>query len=55
MLKFPPRRILVAVEFTKESIFAWEAAKERVFARFDKYDTRFLAFIHFASMCIWLK
>lgn len=28
MLKFPPRRILVAVEFTKESIFAWEAAKE---------------------------
>ena len=27
----------------------------RVFARYDKYDTRFLAFIHFASMCIWLK
>ena len=27
----------------------------RVCARFDKYDTRFLAFIHFASMCIWLK
>ncbi len=27
----------------------------RVFARYDKYDTRFLAFIHFASMCIWRK
>ena len=27
----------------------------RVFARYDKYDTRFLAFIHFASLCIWLK
>ena len=27
----------------------------RVFARFDKYAKRFLAFIHFASMVIWLK
>lgn len=27
----------------------------RVFARFDKYAKRFLAFIHFASMMIWLK
>jgi len=27
----------------------------RVFSRFDKYANRFLAFIHFASMCIWLK
>jgi transposase len=27
----------------------------RVFSRFDKYATRFLAFIHFASMTIWLK
>ena len=27
----------------------------RVFARFDKYARRFLAFIHFASMVIWLK
>ena len=28
MLRFPPRRILVAVEFTKASLFAWEAARE---------------------------
>ncbi|MEK7233049.1 MAG: universal stress protein [Elusimicrobiota bacterium] len=34
MLQFPPRRILVAVEFSKESIFAWEAAKDLA-ARFD--------------------
>jgi len=27
----------------------------RIFSRFDKYATRYLAFIHFASMCIWLK
>ena len=27
----------------------------RIFSRFDKYAKRFLAFIHFASMCIWLK
>jgi len=27
----------------------------RVFSRFDKYARRFLAFIHFASTCIWLK
>ncbi len=27
----------------------------RVFARYDKYGTRFLAFVHFASMTIWLK
>ncbi len=27
----------------------------RVFARFDKYAKRFLAFIHFASTFIWLK
>ena len=27
----------------------------RVFARFDKYAKRFLSFIHFASMMIWLK
>ena len=27
----------------------------RVFARFDKYASRYLAFIHFASTCIWLK
>ncbi len=27
----------------------------RVFARFDKYAKRFLPFIHFASMMIWLK
>ena len=27
----------------------------RVFSRFDKYATRFLAFIHFASTVIWLK
>ncbi len=27
----------------------------RVFSRFDKYATRFLAFIHFASTFIWLK
>ena len=27
----------------------------RVFARFDKYATRFLAFVHFASMVIWLR
>ncbi len=27
----------------------------RVFARFDKYARRFLAFVHFASMVIWLK
>ncbi|MDD5304518.1 MAG: universal stress protein [Elusimicrobia bacterium] len=28
MLRFPPRRILVAVESTKASLFAWQAAKE---------------------------
>lgn len=28
MLRFPPRRILVAVEFTKASLHAWNAAKE---------------------------
>lgn len=33
MLRFPPRRILVAVEFTKASLHAWEAAKE-IAARF---------------------
>ena len=27
----------------------------RVFARFDQYATRFLAFVHFASTVIWLK
>jgi len=27
----------------------------RVFSRFDKYARRFLAFIHFASTCIWRK
>jgi transposase len=27
----------------------------RICSRFDKYAGRFLAFIHFASMCIWLK
>ena len=27
----------------------------RVFARFDKYAARFLAFVHFASMVIWLR
>jgi transposase len=27
----------------------------RIFARFDKYATRYLAFMHLASMCIWLK
>ncbi len=27
----------------------------RVFSRFDKYATRFLAFIHFASATIWLR
>ena len=26
----------------------------RVFARFDKYASRFLAFVHFASATIWL-
>jgi len=27
----------------------------RVFSRFDKYASRFLAFVHFASTFIWLK
>ncbi len=27
----------------------------RVFSRFDKYATRFLAFVRFASMVIWLR
>jgi transposase len=27
----------------------------RVFSRFDKYATRYLAFVHFASIFIWLK
>jgi transposase len=27
----------------------------RVFSRFDKYAARYLAFIHFASACIWLR
>lgn len=33
MIRFPPRRILVAVEFSKESLYAWQAAKE-ISARF---------------------
>lgn len=33
MLRFPPRRVLVAVDFTKASVFAWKAAKE-IAARF---------------------
>ena len=28
MLRFPPRRILVAVEFSKEPLYAWNAARE---------------------------
>jgi nucleotide-binding universal stress UspA family protein len=28
LLRFPPRRILVAVESSKESLYAWNAAKE---------------------------
>lgn len=28
MLKFPPRRVLVAVELSKASLYAWEAARE---------------------------
>ena len=27
----------------------------RVSSRYDKYATRFLAFVHFASMVIWLR
>ena len=27
----------------------------RVFSRFDKYARHYLAFVHFASTCIWLK
>jgi len=27
----------------------------RIGTRFDKYATRFLAFVHFASMCLWLR
>ncbi len=27
----------------------------RIFSRFDKYARRFLAFVHFASMVIWLR
>jgi transposase len=27
----------------------------RVFSRYDKYGKRFLAFVHFASMTLWLK
>jgi len=27
----------------------------RVFSRFDKYATRFLAFVHFVSVVIWLR
>ena len=27
----------------------------RVFARYDKYAKRFLAFVHFASRVIWLR
>ena len=27
----------------------------RIFSRFDKYARRFLAFVHFASMTVWLK
>jgi transposase len=27
----------------------------RVFSRFDKYGTRYLAFVHLASILIWLK
>lgn len=28
MLRFPPHRILVAVDFTRASLFAWDAAKD---------------------------
>lgn len=34
MLRFPPRRILVAVEFSKASLHAWEAGRE-IAERFD--------------------
>ena len=27
----------------------------RIFSRFDRYARRFLAFVHFASMTVWLK
>ena len=27
----------------------------RVGTRFDKYASRFLAFVHFASLCLWLR
>ena len=27
----------------------------RVFSRFDEYARRYLAFVQFASTCIWLK
>jgi transposase len=27
----------------------------RIFARYDKYGRRFLAFVHFACMTLWLK
>jgi transposase len=27
----------------------------RIFSRFDKYAKRFLAFVHFASIFVWLK
>jgi transposase len=42
-------RHLVACFIGKRKYFRW------VFSRFDKYATRYLAFIHFASICIWLK
>ena len=42
-------------EITVDQAFKMHAGARRVFARFDKYASRFLAFIHFASTVIWLK
>ncbi len=45
--------------YTERHLVAWLIGRRkhfrRVFARDDKYAKRFLAFVHFASMTIWLR
>jgi len=47
------------VAYKERHLVEWCIGKlkhfRRVATRFDKYAMRFLAFIHLASMCLWLK
>ena len=53
------QRVCDSVAYQERHLIAGFSGKlkyfRRVFARFDQYATRFLAFIHCASPCSWLK